>query len=125
MDTKKREEYNKFVGQNILKRRKELRMTQEDLAKKLGYKSISAIAKIENGMNGLNQSKLARIAEILETSPSALMGWTRTEAEIDADMELLARIDRDEEFKKMARQYYAMSEKQQEYIRSMVSTMPR
>lgn len=125
MDTKKKEEYNKFVGQNILKRRKELKMTQEDLAKKLGYKSISAIAKIENGMNGLNQSKLARIAEILETSPSALMGWTRTEAEIDADMELLARIDRDEEFKRMARQYYAMSEKQQEYIRSMVSTMPR
>ena len=125
MDTKKKEEYNKFVGQNILKRRKELKMTQEDLAKKLGYKSISAIAKIENGMNGLNQSKLARIAEILETSPSALMGWTRTEAEIDADMELLARIDKDEEFKKMARQYYAMSEKQQEYIRSMVETMPR
>ena len=125
MDTKKKEEYNKFVGQNILKRRKELKMTQEDLVKKLGYKSISAIAKIENGMNGLNQSKLARIAEILETSPSALMGWTRTEAEIDADMELLARIDRDEEFKKMARQYYAMSEKQQEYIRSMVETMPR
>lgn len=125
MDTKKKEEYNKFVGQNILKRRKELKMTQEDLAKKLGYKSISAIAKIENGMNGLNQSKLARIAEILETSPSALMGWTRTEAEIDADMELLAKIDRDEEFKKMARQYYAMSEKQQEYIRSMVETMPR
>ena len=125
MDTKKKEEYNKFVGQNILKRRKELKMTQEDLAKKLGYKSISAVAKIENGMNGLNQSKLARIAEILETSPSALMGWTRTEAEIDADMELLARIDRDEEFKKMARQYYAMSEKQQEYIRSMVETMPR
>lgn len=125
MDTKKKEEYNKFVGQNILKRRKELKMTQEDLAKKLGYKSISAIAKIENGMNGLNQSKLARIAEILETSPSALMGWTRTEAEIDADMELLARIDRDEEFKKIARQYYAMSEKQQEYIRSMVETMPR
>ena len=125
MDTKKKEEYNKFVGQNILKRRKELKMTQEDLAKKLGYKSISAVAKIENGMNGLNQSKLARIAEILETSPSALMGWTRTEAEIDADMELLARIDRDEEFKKIARQYYAMSEKQQKYIRSMVETMPR
>lgn len=125
MDTKKKEEYNKFVGQNILKKRKELKMTQEDLAKKLGYKSISAVAKIENGMNGLNQSKLARIAEILETSPSALMGWTRTEAEIDADMELLARIDRDEEFKKIARQYYAMSEKQQEYIRSMVETMPR
>ena len=125
MDTKKKEEYNKFVGQNILKRRKELKMTQDDLAKKLGYKAISAIAKIENGMNGLNQSKLARIAEILETSPSALMGWTRTEAEIDADMELLARIDKDEEFKKMARQYYAMSEKQQEYIRSMVETMPR
>lgn len=125
MDTKKKEEYNKFVGKNILKRRKELKMTQEDLAKKLGYKSISAIAKIENGMNGLNQSKLARVAEILETSPSALMGWTRTEAEIDADMELLAKIDRDEEFKRMARQYYAMSEKQQKYIRSMVETMPR
>ena len=125
MDTKKKEEYNKFVGQNILKRRKELKMTQEDLAKKLGYKSRSAIAKIETGNSDLPQTKVIDIAKALDTTPAYIMGWTRTEAEIDADMELLARIDRDEEFKKMARQYYAMSEKQQEYIRSMVETMPR
>ena len=113
------------VGKRIQERRTELRMTQEELAKKVGYKSRSAIAKIETGNSDLPQTKVIDIAKALDTTPAYIMGWTRTEAEIDADMELLARIDRDEECKRMARQYYAMSEKQQEYIRSMVETMPR
>lgn len=114
-----------IVGKRIQERRTELRMTQEELAKKVGYKSRSAIAKIETGNSDLPQTKVIDIAKALDTTPAYIMGWTRTEAEIDADMELLAKIDRDEEFKKMARQYYVMSEKQQEYIRSMVETMPR
>ena len=35
--------------ENIKARRKQLKMTQKDLADKLGYKSVSSIAKIETG----------------------------------------------------------------------------
>lgn len=63
------------LGQNIRIYREKLGMTQEDLAKRLGYKDRSTIAKIENDVNDITQSKIVAIAEVLETTPAALMGW--------------------------------------------------
>lgn len=61
--------------ENIKIRRKALKFSQEELAKKLGYKSTSTIAKIEAGKIDLPQSKIKAFADVLETTPSALMGW--------------------------------------------------
>lgn len=63
------------VGNNILNRRKMLGLTQEELAKKMGYKSKSTINKIELGINDIPQSKIAKFAEVLGTTPAFLMGW--------------------------------------------------
>ena len=59
----------------IKNRREELNMSQEELAKKLGYKSRSSINKIEKGENDIPQSKIAAFAAALETTPEYLMGW--------------------------------------------------
>ena len=59
----------------IKQRREELGISQEELAKMLGYKSRSTIAKIEKGENDITQSKIASFAEALKTTPSYLMGW--------------------------------------------------
>lgn len=69
------------VGNNILNRRKSLGLTQEELAKKMGYKSKSTINKIELGINDIPQSKIAKFAEVLGTTPAQLMGWKETEKE--------------------------------------------
>jgi len=63
------------LGQNIRLYRERLGMSQEELAKKLGYKDRSTIAKIESNVNDLTQSKIVAIAEALQTTPAALMGW--------------------------------------------------
>lgn len=63
------------VGDNILYMRKRLGWTQEELAKRMGYKSKSTINKIELGINDIPQSKIARFAEVLGTTPAHLMGW--------------------------------------------------
>ena len=63
------------IGDNILLKRKEMGMTQEELAKRLGYKSKSTINKIEMGINDVPQSKIMRFAEALCTTPAYLMGW--------------------------------------------------
>jgi transcriptional regulator with XRE-family HTH domain len=55
--------------------RKKLGWTQEDLAKRMGYKSKSTINKIELGINDIPQSKIAKFAEVLGTTPARLMGW--------------------------------------------------
>jgi len=50
-------------------------MTQDELAKKLGYKSRSSINKIETEAHNLTQSKIKLIADALQTTPSYIMGW--------------------------------------------------
>ena len=62
--------------QRIKKRREELGLSQEELAKKMGYKSRSSINKIEMGENDIPQSKIIHFARALNTSPAYLMGWT-------------------------------------------------
>lgn len=56
------------VGLNIKKRRLELGMSQDELASAMGYKTRSTISKIESGENDINQAKLQKIAEVLDTS---------------------------------------------------------
>lgn len=65
------------IGLNIKSRREELGITQEELAKKLNYKSKSTINKIEMGINDITQSKVVAFAEALETTPAYLMGWDK------------------------------------------------
>ena len=62
------------VGSNIKKRRYELRMSQQELAFKMGYKTRSTIAKIESGENDVSQKKLQKFAEILDTTVEMLLG---------------------------------------------------
>lgn len=63
------------LGQQIRIHREKLGLTQEELAKRLGYKDRSTIAKIENDVNDITQSKIVAIAEVLQTTPAVLMGW--------------------------------------------------
>ena len=63
------------VGERIAARRKELNMTQEELAKKLGYKSKSSINKIELQWAKVPLSKLEKVAAALDCDPEYLMGW--------------------------------------------------
>ncbi len=61
------------VGTNIKRRRFELKMSQQELADAMGYKSRSTIAKIESGENDVSQKKLNKFANVLDTTPEALI----------------------------------------------------
>lgn len=64
------------IGERIKFKREELDISQDELARRLGYKSRSSINKIELGLQNLNQSKIKAIADALQTTPSFIMGWT-------------------------------------------------
>ena len=72
----------KSVGERIRKKRESLGMSQEELAKKLGYKSRSSINKIEADARNLTQSKIKSIADALQTTPSYIMGWDEPKDDI-------------------------------------------
>ena len=71
--------------ERIKKRRLELGLTQEELAKRIGYKSRSTIAKIESGENDIVRSQIIKFANALETSPADLMGWVTYKGTTKAD----------------------------------------
>lgn len=66
-------------GEKIKARREELGMTQDELAKKLGYRSRSTINKIELGINDIGQSKIIAFAKALNTTTSYLLDDCETE----------------------------------------------
>ena len=61
------------LGENIKQARLMAKISQEELAKRLGYKSRSTIAKIESGENDLTQKKVAAFAKALNVSIDFLM----------------------------------------------------
>ncbi len=63
------------IGERIYKRRTELNMSVEDIAKKLN-KNRATIYRYENNeIENLPASVLNSLADILKTTPAFLMGW--------------------------------------------------
>lgn len=63
------------VGERIKLLREGLGLSQEELAKLVGYQSRSSINKIELGLRDITPSKIKKLADVLQTTPSYLMGW--------------------------------------------------
>lgn len=71
------------IGKRIKKRRKELGYTVEQVANKLG-KNRATVYRYENDdIEKMPITVLGPLAEVLETSPAYLMGWTDNEFEIE------------------------------------------
>ena len=62
--------------ENIKILREQLGLSQEELARKVGYTDRSSIAKIEAGRVDLSQSKISAFAAALGVTPAQLMGIT-------------------------------------------------
>jgi transcriptional regulator with XRE-family HTH domain len=86
------------IGERIKQRREELELSQEELARRLGYKSRSSINKIENDASGLPQTKIVAIANALRTTPSYIMGWQEEQQKNDTISDAVIRMRTDEEF---------------------------
>lgn len=70
------------IGNRIREKRKEIGITQDELAKRMGLTSKSTICKVETGKeDNLTLDRVAKYAEALGCSPHYLMGWDEKEAE--------------------------------------------
>lgn len=62
------------TGQMIKQLRKAAKMSQEELARKVGYTDRSSIAKIESDKAELTESKIKQLSEIFGITPAELLG---------------------------------------------------
>ena len=83
------------IGERIKNRREELGLTQDEVAKKCGYKSRSSVNKIELSRD-LPLKKVSIMAEALETTPAYLMGWEEEHNFSDDFMEKLSKYPPEE-----------------------------
>lgn len=67
-----KDESKKIYGRNLKRLRQERGMSQDELAKALGFKNRSSINKIEIGRSNIPTDLITRTAEILGVSPLEL-----------------------------------------------------
>ena len=79
------------IGERIRLRREQLHMSQDELAKKIGYKSRSSINKFETSRS-LPLEKVEIVAKALDCSPSYLMGWLDEEPSDNIDALLIREV---------------------------------
>jgi len=79
----------------IRKLRMEKGLSQDDLARLLGYKDRSMITKIEGGKVDISQKKIVAFANALGTTPRYLMDGDPVEEELEdvsSDQQILFRL---------------------------------
>ena len=104
------------LGSRVTARRKELGMTQAELAKKMGYQSRSSINKVECGRE-VSQRIIVRLAEALDVTVPYLMGWDLSpEEQATFDASILM----DEEIMEMIHAYKALTDEQKAAVKQMI-----
>lgn len=111
------------IGERIKKRRKELRISADDLARRLG-KDRSTIYRYENGeIENLPLEILEPIAKALDTTPQFLMGWDHIEEDPVGAAEFHAQILADVQLLDMISDYYSLDKKSQKIVRNFVHSL--
>lgn len=110
------------VGDRIKKRRLELGLTQEELAKKAGYKSRSSINKIEVSRD-LPLTKVQEVARILDCSPSYLLGWEDESSVIESARTDVMLSNMENKLKKYALKMAKLPKEKQDLVLKMIDEL--
>lgn len=108
------------IGARIKARRNELKMSQRELAARMGYTDHTTITRIEAGKSDPPQSRVAQFAKVLGVTPGHLMGWDQEPEEL---ADVAAQVLLDPEALQMVTEYFTLSESDQYAVRLMVSSM--
>ena len=96
------------IGDRIKSRRKYLKMSAEELAKRIG-KDRSTVFRYEKGdIENLPLDILEPIAKALETTPQYLMGWEEVQKKNDTLTDIVLRLRCDDIFLESVEHLYQM-----------------
>lgn len=96
------------IGQRIKAKRKELKLSAEELGERLG-KDRSTIYRYEKGdIENLPLDILEPIAEALHTTPQFLMGWEEVQKNNDTIADIIVRMRSDNDFLSIVEMLYKM-----------------
>ena len=91
------------IGKRIQRRRMEIGMSQEELAKKMGYQDRSTISMVETGRRDVPWENVVKYATVLNCSPYYLMKWQDPIG--DEDLGILEEVYSDSIFRQKLMDY--------------------
>ena len=96
-------------------------MSQDDLARAMGYKDRSMITKIESGKVDISQKKILAFARALDTTPGYLMGWEEEPKHPrEVNLQLFNTDEQDPQIRIVSGMMENMSDEQKEQIVAIV-----
>lgn len=109
---------NKIIGERIRTRRKQLKLTQTQLAELTGYSDKTAVSKIENGKTDIGQQKIAIFAKALKTTEVYLFGYVD-----DPDMKIDVQTITHEREHRLLAYFEQLTDQQQIAVLTMVEAI--
>lgn len=108
------------IGARIKARRQELKITQREMAARLGYNDHTSITRIEAGKVDLPQSRVAKIAEVLGVTPGYIMGWDQEPEDLGA---LAAMVLKDPATLRLVKNFIALDETDRLTVSALVDSL--
>ena len=113
------------IGQRIKERRKHLKMSADELGRRLG-KDRSTIYRYEKGdIENLPLDILEPIAAALETTPQYLMGWEKVQKNNDIITDAVIKMRTDTEFFSLVECLLKMDSEKQSAIKQMALALQK
>lgn len=111
------------LANKVRTRRCELGLSQEELARRMGYNSRTSINKIENG-RPCSQKIIARLADALDVSIAYLMGWDEKIAEDPVGTaERHLEIILDEDISEIFEDFKKLDKKKRKIVKDLVKSL--
>lgn len=113
------------IGERIKERRKELKISADELAKRLG-KDRSTIYRYEKGdIENLPLDILEPIAKALDTTPAYLMGWEKVQKNNDAIADIILRLRTDTDFLSVVEVLTTLDEEKLRGVKQMLAAFQK
>ena len=114
------------IGQRIKERRKELKISADELGKRIG-KDRSTIYRYEKGeIENMPLDVLEPIAKALGTTQQYILGWDNNEAEtskkIDVSTDILIRMEKDRDFSEVVNILYNLDAEKLNAVKIMLKS---
>lgn len=108
------------IGERIKARRMELKLSQREMAARLGYNDHTTLTRIEAGKIDLPQSRIVKIAEVLGVTPGYIMGWEQEPEDMGA---LAAMVLKDPGLLNLAKNYIILDESDRATVAALVESL--
>lgn len=107
-------------GSRIRELRKKARITQDELASRLGTTKQTIFKYEKDIITNIPSDRIEAMAKILDSTPEYIMGWEDVMRQAAMDAVILKEINKDNDLKELIKMYLALPEGKKKTVKRMI-----